>query len=68
MQNIFRKEYGIIYNCGYTPEFNPIEFAFCKVKNYFRCKPLYNKEETLKLIFDSFKIITSKDCHNFILH
>ena len=33
---LVNREFGIIYNCAYTPELNPIELAFCKIKNMFR--------------------------------
>jgi len=31
-----------VYNVGYSPEFNPIEAVFSKVKQQFRCKRLHN--------------------------
>ena len=31
-----------IYNVGYSPEFNPIEAVFSKVKRQFSCQRLHN--------------------------
>ena len=46
IKNKFKKEFGIIYNAAYSPELNPIEFAFCKIKNIFRGKPMTDTSET----------------------
>ena len=40
IKKYFLRRNAIIYNCPYSPELNPIEFAFNKVKNAFKSKPM----------------------------
>ena len=50
------------FNPPYSPEFNPIELAFNKVKrNYRKC----DHENMLNDINQSFDTITSSDCQGF---
>ena len=46
---------------------NPIELAFCKIKNLFRNMEREGKEETPSKIYESFRSISKKDCQVFIL-
>ena len=58
-------EIHLKFNPPYSPEFNPIELAFNKVKsNYRKC----NHENMLNDINQSFAKITSSDCQGFYNH
>jgi len=56
-----------IFNVGYSPEFNPIERVFSKIKRRFNAKRLadlvnrrgFNFDKTIKA---SFKEVTVSDC------
>ena len=56
-----------IFNIGYSPEFNPIERVFSKVKRRFNAKRLadlvnrrgFNFDRTIKA---AFKEVTVSDC------
>ena len=60
-----------IFNVGYSPEFNPIERVFSKVKRRFNAKRLsdlvnrrgFNFDRT---ITDAFKEVTVGDCANCV--
>ncbi len=36
MLNTFNKFYTLLYNAAYTPQYNPIELCFSKIKSIFR--------------------------------
>lgn len=57
----------VIFFPPYSPDYNPIEEAFSKVKTTLKAlnEPDYDLE-TLILIY--FASITSKDCQNWINH
>ena len=58
-------EIHLKFNPPYSPEFNPIELAFNKVKrNYRKC----DHENMLNDINQSFETITSSDCQGFYKH
>lgn len=63
----FANENGINlrYNPPYSPEFNPIELAFNKVKCKYR---KLEHENMLNDIQQSFATITSNDCQGFYRH
>jgi len=56
-----------IYNVGYSPEFNPIEAVFSKVKQRFSCQRLHNLVNKIGFNMDTeieaaFKAITPAHC------
>ena len=56
-----------IYNVGYSPEFNPIEAVFSKVKRQFSCQRLHNLVTKIGFNMDNevevaFKSIKSAHC------
>ena len=56
-----------IFNVGYSPEFNPIESVFSKVKRHFKCSRLYyivNQKgfDFEKTIRHSFWKVTAHNC------
>ena len=60
-----------IFNVGYSPQFNPIEMAFSKVKRRFNASRLndlvnrrgFNFDRTIKA---SFKQVTVNDCAAYV--
>ena len=67
IQKLFLNELGIIQNTEYKPQMNPIELAFCKIKNLFRNMEREGKEETPSKIYESLRSISKKDYQGFIL-
>lgn len=55
-------ELTLRFNPAYSPEFNPIELAFNKVKRKYR---EYNHENMLEDIDNSFRTITNNNCQEF---
>ena len=56
-----------IYNVGYSPEFNPIEAVFSKVKRQFSCQRLHNLVTKIGFNMDTeieaaFRAITPAHC------
>jgi len=56
-----------IYNVGYSPEFNPIEAVFSKVKRRFSCQRLHNLVTKIGFNMDTeieaaFKAVTPAHC------
>ena len=56
-----------IYNVAYSPEFNPIEAVFSKVKRQFSCQRLHNLVTKIGFNMDTeieaaFKAITPAHC------
>lgn len=62
------KFYNILYNAPYTPQLNPIEFAFSKIKSEFRQKRPKTEQELVKCIIESCSSITKSDACEYILH
>lgn len=62
------KYQNIFYNSPYTPQLNPIEFAFSKIKSYVRkCKSTTEKD-LIKNIYNAANEITESDATNYIKH
>ena len=55
----------LLYNVAYTPEFNPIEHLFSKIKNLMRKRVFSNKNKLIKDIHLVFKNITSVELKNY---
>ncbi len=55
---------GIIFLPPYSPEFNPIENIWAKVKNYLRKVTISNTEELYQTIALALQTITSSDARN----
>ena len=49
----------------YTPQLNPIELAFNKIKHYVKQRMPHNEQELLGYINNSMKTITSNDCFDY---
>jgi transposase len=62
----FSLYYTVVYNAPYTPQFNPIEFAFSKIKFLAQKKKSKNEKELMNNIFEAIKSTTSMDCIGYI--
>ena len=58
----------IIYNVPYTPEYNPIEMIFSKVKRIIKSKNNSNERILKNNIYNSFKRVTLSDLSNCYSH
>ena len=62
------KFYNVMYNAPYTPQFNPIEFAFSKLKCIVRKSKPKTEQDLVTKILNACKEITKKDAAHFITH
>jgi transposase len=62
----FVREFPVIYNASYTPEMNPIEYAFSKIKRRFRLLMYQRPKLILENIIESFSTTTREDCRGYI--
>ncbi len=60
--------FNVVYNAPYTPQFNPIEFAFSKMKKLFREKKPKTEIMLIRSILLACQKITDHDCAEYILH
>ena len=60
--------YNILYNSPYTPQFNPIEFAFSKIKYLFRKSKVTTERVLVQNILNACAQITEVDAANFIIN
>ena len=68
-----RLDFYPIFNTAYSPQHNPIEMIFSKVKHHFKAlktNAIVNKVrlDTEKLINESFGIVSKSDVSNCIRH
>jgi transposase len=54
-----------VYNVPYSPEFNPIEHVFSKLKNILRNKINNTKIKIIKNIHSAFRKVTSVELRNY---
>lgn len=52
----------------YSPDFNPIENLWSKVKQGVRSRDPRNARQLFKAAGAAFDTVTSEDCHSFFLH
>ena len=57
-----------IYNAPYTPEYNPIENLFSKLKANIRKSLNNNYNKLNKIIKSTFKSITNSELENYYRH
>jgi len=62
------KYQNILYNSPYTPQLNPIEFAFSKIKNKVRKEKSMTETDLIKSIYKAVNEISPKDATNYIIH
>ena len=58
----------VLFLPPYSPDFNPIELMWSKVKNYLRSVEARDPEALLKAIGDALKTVTPKDAANWFSH
>jgi transposase len=52
----------------YSPDFNPIELAFAKLKAFLRAARPRSFDQVCALIAAALELFTSSECRNFIRH
>ena len=52
----------------YSPDFNPIELAFAKLKAFLRAARPRSFDQVCALIAAALELFTAKECRNFIRH
>jgi len=60
--------YNVLYNAPYTPQFNPIEFAFSKIKQIVRKQKPKTEQDLVFKILNACKEITNKDAAKYIVN
>ena len=58
----------LVYLPPYSPDFNPIEQAFSKLKNYLREACARTQQTLMKLIGEALQTITVSDVEGFFAH
>ena len=58
----------VIYLPPYSPDFNPIEMVFAKLKTLLRKLKLRTMEELWKKLGELCDVFTSKECQNYFRH
>ena len=69
--NMSQLGFKYIFNAAYSPQFNPIEYIFAKIKLHYKKEKLRRITNGMdidvkEMIKQSFKNITKKDCINCI--
>ena len=59
---------NVLFLPPYSPELNPIEEAFSKIKTYIKKQKARTLDKLLIVINDAFNIITNKDAHGYFNH
>ncbi len=59
---------GVMYLPSYSPELNPIENIWSKVKNYLRKIPILDTEQLYTAIAEALNTITPSDARNSLIH
>ncbi|MDM8566605.1 transposase [Candidatus Halobeggiatoa sp. HSG11] len=59
---------GVMYLPSYSPELNPIENIWSKVKSYLKKIPILDTEQLYLAIADALNIITPSDARNCFIH
>jgi transposase len=52
----------------YSPDFNPIELAFAKLKAFFRAARPRSFEQVLELVAIALDLCSPQECRNFVRH
>jgi transposase len=52
----------------YSPDFNPIELAFAKLKAFFRAARPRSFDQVVDLFAIALELFTSQECRNFVRH
>ena len=68
MQSLIDKGIKVIFLPKYSPDLNPIEFAWSKVKTYLKKEKARNMDDLLKVIPEALDYISSTDIKGWISH
>ena len=60
--------YKALFLATYSPDLNPIEEAFSKVKSYLKANEPAVSDNDLDFILSAFCNITSGDCYQWLKH
>ena len=52
----------------YSPDFNPIEQAFAKLKAFLRAARPRNFDQVVQLVASALELFTARECLNFVQH
>jgi transposase len=58
----------LVYLPAYSPDYNPIEEAFSKIKGLVRKAEARTKEALLEAIVSALSVVTSRDARGFFEH
>jgi transposase len=58
----------LIYLPPYSPDFNPIEQAFSKLKNYLRAACARSRDALMEVIGEALRTITVSDAEGYFEH
>ena len=67
-QKQFNTAHKILFLPPYYPEFNPIELAWARIKNFIADNPTYNLAKLKNLLIESQKLIDSNFCCRIFAH
>lgn len=65
---LHEKAINVLYLPAYSPELNPIEEAFSKIKNYIKKQKAWTVDKLKYVIKDAFNIITENDAYGYFNH
>ena len=52
----------------YSPDFNPIELAFAKLKAFLRAARPRSFDQVVELVAIALQLFTPQECRNFVRH
>ena len=52
----------------YSPDFNPIELAFAKLKAFLRAARPRSFDQVVELVANALPLFTPRECRNFVRH
>ena len=58
----------LLYLPPYSPDFNPIEQAFAKLKAFLRAARPRNFDQVVELVAIALELFTPRECLNFVQH
>ena len=62
----------VVFLPPYSPDYNPIEEAFSKVKSLLKLMDkeadVLDSQDTIQLVYSAFSFITSQDCLHWVNH
>jgi len=59
---------GVVFLPPYSPELNPIEFIWAKIKSFLKKTTISDTEQLFQSIADAFSMITPNEAKNCFEH